>query len=79
MSTDFPYCRARGVLIDTKAGKRASMSGLYATMTPAEFGEWFRSADQFRAMDDHGADPSDIERFLAQFPLPPERQRNLFA
>lgn len=79
MATDYPYCQARGVLIETKAGKRASMSGLFATMTPEEFGEWFRLSTQLRAMDDHGANPEDIEAFLSRFPMPPQRQRNLFA
>ncbi len=77
--TDYPHCRARGVLIETKGGKRASMSALYATMTPDEFGQWFRLSDQFRPMDDYGADPDDVERFLSRFPMPREKQRNLFA
>lgn len=77
--TAFPYCEARGVLVETKAGKRASLSGLYASMTPDEFGQWFRLSTQMKAMDDHGADPVDIEAFLSRFPLPPQRQRNLFA
>ncbi len=75
----YPYCEARGVLLKTKAGPRASMSGLYATMTPDEFGAWFRRSTQYPPMDDHGADAESIEAFLAQFPMPPQKQRNLFA
>lgn len=79
MSTSYPYCQARGVLIETKGGTRASLSGLYAAMTPEEWGAWFRRSANDPPIDDYGAAVEPIEAFLSQFPMPAQLQRNLFA
>lgn len=75
----YPYCEARGVIVQTKAGPRASLSGLWATMTPEEFGVWFKRSENDPPIDDFGAQPEPIEAFLSQFPMPERVQRNLFA
>jgi hypothetical protein len=59
-----PHCHSRGVLIETQAGPRVSLSTLHSTFTPPERAAWFRQTKQYTP-DPLGILPHELEPFLA--------------
>lgn len=61
--SDFPLCRARGVITETQAGPRVSMSSLWAALDGPERCAWYAQARTYTA-DSSGLLPAEVEEFL---------------